>query len=950
MSIARVAFRSASSLSGSCPFRLPRPFPRALTWLFGIALTLSPWLAEALEKPTSVAFWYAEQPPLSELSQFDWVVLESAQVSAPDIAFLREQGSTPFAYLSIGEFKGDGPALRQEGLDKAGSPVRNEAWDSQVMDLASPVWRSYLLQRAARLGEQGYGGLFLDTLDSYQLLPESEREVQRQALVSLLRDLKRQQPGMKLFFNRGFEVLPELPGVAAAVAVESIHAGWSAEGQAYREVPQSDRDWLEARLGPLRKQGIPLVAIDYLPPERRDEARRLAARLQAEGYIPFVTTPKLDYLGIGSIEVQPRRIAMIYDPTEGDVSRNLGHIKLASLLEYLGYRVDYLAADQSLPQRPARGLYAGMVTWMTSGPPLDGQLFSDWLSARLDEQVPLAILAGLPVENDLLLQRLGLQHAPGPLQGTPKLLVQDGGLLGRFEAPVQLRARDVPPFTVTEHGPRPVLAMADAQGQSYTPVALADWGGMALSPFVLDQSSEQTRWILDPFAFLQRALHLAPLPRPDVTTENGRRIATVHIDGDGFVSRAEVTGTPYAGQMVLDEFIRPYPLLTSVSVIEGETGPKGMYPHLTREVEPIARKIFAEEKVEVASHTFSHPFYWQPEVVKKREDFNPEYGFKMPIPGYDQIDFTREIVGSRDYINSRLTGPDKPVKMLFWSGDALPDAQTIELAYASHLLNVNGGNTVLTRAYPSLSGLYPLIRPTSGGIQYYAPIANENVYTNLWKGPYYGFRGLIETFDLTENPRRLRGLHLYYHFYSGTKQASIKTMHRIYRTMLAQQPLSLWMSDYIPRLHGLYQASLARRSDGSWQVRGMDELRTLRLDPELGWPDLLRSRGVAGVRDLPQGRYLHLSRANATLVLRDSRDPHPALEEANIPLRDWSYLDENRVRFSFAGAFPLAFSVRASGACRVISDGRTYQGRAQQGLWQFQLPLKQVQDAQLVCQ
>ncbi|MGV8308123.1 bifunctional glycoside hydrolase 114/ polysaccharide deacetylase family protein, partial [Pseudomonas aeruginosa] len=90
-------------------------------------------------------------------------------------------------------------------------------------------------------------------------------------------------------------------------------------------------------------------------------------------------------------------------------------------------------------------------------------------------------------------------------------------------------------------------------------------------------------------------------------------------------------------------------------------------------------------------------------------------------------------------------------------------------------------------------------------VQYYAPIINENVYTNLWQGPYYGFRGVIDTFALTDSPRRLRGLHLYYHFYSGTKQASIRTMHQIYAAMQAERPLSLWMSDYIPRLEGLHR-------------------------------------------------------------------------------------------------------------------------------------------------
>lgn len=370
---------------------------------------------------------------------------------------------------------------------------------------------------------------------------------------------------------------------------------------------------------------------------------------------------------------------------------------------------------------------------------------------------------------------------------------------------------------------------------------------------MLEEGSEHRRWILDPFAFLRKALRLVPLPSPDATTENGRRIATVHIDGDGFVSRAEVPGSPYAGQQVLEDFIKPYPFLTSVSVIEGEVGPKGMYPHLARELEPIARRIFADDKVEVASHTFSHPFFWQPQLAEQGENFEAQYGYKMAIPGYDKVDFVREVIGARDYIEQRLTTPRKPVKMIFWSGDALPDAATIKLAYDAGLMNVNGGNTALTRAFPSLTGLYPLIRPTRGGVQYYAPIINENVYTNLWQGPYYGFRGVIDTFALTDSPRRLRGLHLYYHFYSGTKQASIRTMHQIYAAMQAEHPLSLWMSDYIPRLEGLHRASLAKRADGSWQLRGFAALRTVRLDPALGWPDLGRSTGVAGVRDLPQG-------------------------------------------------------------------------------------------------
>ncbi|MEB3733656.1 hypothetical protein ULF88_04790 [Halopseudomonas pachastrellae] len=85
-------------------------------------------------------------------------------------------------------------------------------------------------------------------------------------------------------------------------------------------------------------------------------------------------------------------------------------------------------------------------------------------------------------------------------------------------------------------------------------------------------------------------------------------------------------GTPYSGEVVLQDFIRAHDFLTSVSVVEGEVGPQGMYPYLTKRLEPIARRIFADPKVEPATHTFSHPFFWEPEKASQREGFTAEYG------------------------------------------------------------------------------------------------------------------------------------------------------------------------------------------------------------------------------------------------------------------------------------------------------------------------------------
>ena len=150
-------------------------------------------------------------------------------------------------------------------------------------------------------------------------------------------------------------------------------------------------------------------------------------------------------------------------------------------------------------------------------------------------------------------------------------------------------------------------------------------------------------------------------------------------------------------------------------------------------------------------------------------------------------------------------------------------------------------------------------------------------------------------------------------------------------------------------MHGLHQASLARLPDERWQLRGMDGLRTLRLDPALGWPDLARSQGVAGVRDLPQGRYVHLSNPNAVLALRETRDPRPALEQANLPLLAWDYVSDEKVRLSFEGEMPLRFSVRATSSCSLDVAGKRYQATGKNGLWQFDLPMTRVANAQLYC-
>ena len=69
-----------------------------------------------------------------------------------------------------------------------------------------------------------------------------------------------------------------------------------------------------------------------------------------------------------------------------------------------------------------------------------------------------------------------------------------------------------------------------------------------------------------------------------------------------------------------------------------------------------------------------------------------------------------------------------------------------------------------------------------------------------------------------------------------------------------------------------------------------------------------------------------------------------------MPLSAWRYEGDGRITFAFAGEFDIQFSVRAAGPCHVEIKGQRYSPRAENGLWFFTLPMKQVSDAQLLCQ
>ena len=898
----------------------------AFARLLGVAFLLSQGLFAHAQSPAAaplaVAFFYGANPPLDELAAFDIAVVEPDHV--PDPKPWRRDASIGaselFAYVSFGEVE---PTRAYFKAVPAGVlKGQNQAWGSSVVDQTTPTWRAFFIERiVAPLWERGYRGFFLDTLDSYHLIaktPEARAE-QEAAMVATLNALRARFPGIRLIFNRGFEILPKVSSMVTAVAAESAYRGWDQANKRYREVPAEDREWLLGQLRTVKdKYRLPVVAIDYVAHGDRDLARATARRILALGFTPWVANPELDTLGVGRVEVVPRRVLVLTDkPEEGDFQDAPAQRFLGMMLNHLGYT--YELADprvDALPEGPLRGRYAGVVMWL---PSLRGQAeakVAAFFRAQVEAGVRVAVFNQFPFTLDAATARLTDLATTRAAAGRVRIVSRDP-MIGHEREPLVDR-RDVVPIKAGASG-RPLARLADG-ALEFDPAAIMPWGGYVLSPFsyVSLGALEQYRWVINPLSFLAAALGREAMPVPDVTTESGRRMLLAHVDGDGWASRAEMPGSPYASEVMLKEVLERFRVPTTVSVIEGEVSAGGLYASVAKTLEDIARRIYRLPHVELASHSFSHPFDWRQAVAPRKQGEAP---YNLNIPGY-RFELGREIGGSIDYINRTLAPEGKRALVFLWTGDCAPTPDAIAATYGTGLLNMNGGDTLINRSQPTWTLIAAQGIRKGGWYQVFAPMQNENVYTNNWTGPFYGFERVIETFELTETPHRFKPINIYYHTYAASKPASLNALKKVYQYATAQPVTPVYASEYIRKVLDFERMVIARATDsGEVIVRGDGSLRTLRADPGVAIPSLVNGRGIAGVSEGGAARYITLGGAETRMVAGNNDPIPPRLADANGRVTA-SERSGNSFGFTLESHVAPVFRLAGADRCSVSINGK----------------------------
>ncbi|AMP36284.1 bifunctional glycoside hydrolase 114/ polysaccharide deacetylase family protein [Ralstonia solanacearum] len=968
---------------------------RWIVWL-GAAATLAGAPCQAAEPlaqaAPQIAVYYGSDVPVPELQAFDWVVLDPARVD-------RFDAHQPAA----------AQWLARVDLTPQVDAMRGDGWpDTAIERLFVPLLA------------QGYKGFLLDGLDALQRsAPQTAN-----AVAALVQALHARMPEARLLAG-GTAWLDTLAPQLAGVVMPGLVRERADDAGGLREVSDADR---AARIATLRRIGeqyrLPAIALDYCASYDRACLRDTANVARAAGVTSYATTPSADMIGIGRLEVMPRRVLLV-EPQEPGTSANTmpAVLYLAMPINYLGYRVEFADAYKPLPTvTPDR--YAGVVTWFDGNAPRPGA-WATWLRRTMGAGVRVAMFNQFGMAMDAATARsLGLKTVPGTPSGALTIVSRDP-MVG-FELQPHPERRDAVGVRVDPNLPQAQSLLRLSSGSyTYDAAAILPWGGYVLRPFGVFRMPEvdQARWVIQPLDFLRRALALPAMPVPDTTTENGRRLMTVHVDGDGFASRTEFSPSEFAGQTLLREIWARYRVPTTVSIIEGEVSAEGMYPRLAPQLESVARTIFAEPYVEVASHTFSHPFNWLRTVGAQSSDESvddrradtaspshtvaPAFNGSLPldptapsapsappksqspepleslqslqalqalqpsqrpqpptedvgsdvyglnIPHY-HFSFDREIAGSIHYINTRLAPPGKPVRVLLWSGNGQVPPVAVRKTVEAGVLNMNGGDTYITRTNPSWTAVAPLgVDKGDGLFQVFAPAQNENIYTNLWHGPYYGFSRVIETFELTDRPLRLKPLGIYYHMYSGTKVASLAALRQVYDWALAQPVMPVYASDYIRKVLDFRNFAVARDGD-AWVVRGDGDLRTVRWNGA-GVPRLADARDVAGFAPAGGGgTYIHLASGSARFAMDAGQEALPYVREASGRLTRWQRSADGRTLSVDVAGYVRPFIRFVNAArCRATVDGREVAG-AHGDDWRIDLgpgnPARLVaQHVELVC-
>jgi len=540
-----------------------------------------------------------------------------------------------------------------------------------------------------------------------------------------------------------------------------------------------------------------------------------------------------------------RKILVLTGTNLNNLQNEEVHAKLATILNYYGYFIEHVSTDLNvIPENLDE--YAGFIFWnynMETKDPL--KLINFMCKFKNKKNI---IIGTIPFKdlkqnsyftqvNEILKKNFGFSFTNIWSKDIELLKTEYDKNLFNFEKKISFLTNKTFSQVITHNKDFEVVYKETLQDKVSDSVFFAPWGfyGTTEKIFYNSKITGSNKWIINPFKMVEKVYN-NNYPIPEFSTKNGKRIASIHIDGDGILSKS--FNQKYTIENGL-EFLRNHKIKTGVSFIAAELdkdGPifknpkyKDLDPDLFNEN---AKKIFSLPFVEPASHTYTHPFNWRKGMVAYSINSNAQMvDYTDKVKAYQepdmQVNLKYEIDDSINYLQKLI--PNKRIKTIYWTGDCYPSLRDLKYIDNKGFYSFNGGDSRFDIEFDSYSYTTPIGLYSKIATQIYSSNSNENTYTDDWSGDYWRYKHSITTFENTGFPKRIKPISVYFHFYSFAQKGSYNALEEIYQYLKGKNYEFLFPSEYIKIAKNFHTIKINEVSKNKFIISNIEDLREFKI-------------------------------------------------------------------------------------------------------------------------
>jgi uncharacterized protein (TIGR01370 family) len=223
---------------------------------------------------------------VDDLARYDLSIVQPDTLTSEELARLKAQGKLVVAYLSVGEVEPRRPWYNDGRVDLHWILGKDQNWGSYYIDAGQPGWQQLMSDLTGEFVAKGYDGVFLDTLDTVDVYPATAP-----GMVQLVRRLRADHPAALLVQNRGFSVVDQTAAEIDAIMFEDVSTTYDFATQEYS--PADNTATVEELQALHRQTGLPILALDYAPPDNPGLAARAVKLARDYGFIPAVSVINL---------------------------------------------------------------------------------------------------------------------------------------------------------------------------------------------------------------------------------------------------------------------------------------------------------------------------------------------------------------------------------------------------------------------------------------------------------------------------------------------------------------------------------------------------------------------------------------------------------------------------------------------------------------------------------